>query len=507
MKYCKITYHMLSRIALAAIIISAAMSGCTSGPDFRAPEPPNVKAYTAEPLPEKTAGAPGVAGGASQRFVNGQDVSDEWWKLFKCKALDNLIRRALADSPTLAAAQAALRQAQENLTAESGARYPSINGSASIERQRFTGAAFGQTGAKPNTFNLYNASVAISYAFDLFGGLRRQLEALQSRVDYRTFELEGTNLALSANIVTTVVKESLLRAQISTIEEIAAIQEQQLKIVEKKFELGANALPDVLAQKTQMARTRAGLPPLQKELSQTRHLLAVLAGTFPEDAGELPIFQLDDLRLPEEIPVSLPSELVHKRPDIRASEALLHQASALIGIATASLYPKVTLTGNLGTDAVRAQDLFKNNSIAWSMGGSLLAPLYRGGTLEAERRAAIASYDQAMALYREVVLEAFLDVADVLRALDDDSRTLAAQAEAEAAARDALDVADKQFRLGAVSYLTLLDAQRQYQESHIALIQAQAARYADTAALFQALGGGWAGGSKQTGGTEVTGSK
>lgn len=492
MKHWKITFYLFLRIAVAAVIISPAISGCTSGPDFKTPEPPKIKDYTAEPLPVETAGAP-VAGGAPQRFVSGQEIPDEWWRLFKCPSLDSLIRRALADNPTLTAAQAALRQAEETYIVESGGRYPSINATVSAERQRFSGAAFGQAGAKPNTFNLYNASVNVSYALDAFGSLRRQLEALQSRVDYQTFELEAANLALSANIVTAAVRESSLRLQIATIEEIAAIQERQLSIVEKQFQLGSVSLPDVLAQRAQLAQTRASLPPLQKQLNLTRHLLAVLAGTFPEEAGELPAFNLDDLHLPEEIPVSLPSELVRKRPDIRASEAMLHEASALVGVATANLYPQITLTGSLGTAATRMQDLLKNNSIVWSAGGSLLEPVLRGGALTAGKRAAIASYDQAMGLYRETVLHAFQDVADVLRSLDDDSRTLAAQAEAEAAARNALDVTEKQFRLGAVSYLALLNAQRQYQESRILLVQAQAARFADTAALFQALGGGWAG--------------
>jgi NodT family efflux transporter outer membrane factor (OMF) lipoprotein len=496
----KIVCHLFLCIAVASILISAAISGCTSGPDFKIPEAPKVESYTAEPLPEKTAGAP-VAGGAPQRFVSGKDLPDEWWTLFKCQPLDDLIRRALADSPTLAAAQAALQRAQESLTADTGARYPSINGSASVERQRFTSAAFGQSDAKPNTFNLYNASVGISYAFDLFGSLRRQLEALQSRVDYQSFELEAAYLTLSSNIVTTVIRESMLRAQINATQEIVSTQEQQLSVIEKQVQLGSAILPDVLAQRAQLAQTRASLPPLNKHLSQTRHLLAVMVGAFPEEAGELPTFKLDELHLPEEIPVSLPSELIRERPDILASEALLHQASALIGVATASLYPQVTLSGNLGTDAIRAQDLFKNNSIAWSVSGSLLAPLYRGGALEARRRAAIASYDQAIALYREVVLEAFLDVADVLRALDDDSRTLVAQAEAEEAARNTLDITKEQFRLGALNYLSLLNAQRQYQVARLALAQAQAARYADTAALFQALGGGWISSS-----TKMTGS-
>jgi NodT family efflux transporter outer membrane factor (OMF) lipoprotein len=490
MKFLKILRFLIS--SAAGVILIQTFSGCTSGPDFRTPEAPEVKGYTTEALPEETAGAP-VVNGAPQRFINGQDVPAEWWKVFHSESLDKLIRRAMTDNPTLAAAQAALRQAEENFIAESGGRYPSVYAGVSAGRQRFTGAASGQAGAEPNTFNLFNASVTVSYALDAFGSLRRQLEAFQARVEYQSFELEGTYLALSANIVTAAVREASLRAQIATIEEITAIQERQLELVEKQSQLGASSLPDVLAQRAQLAQTRASLPPIKKQLSQTRHLLAVLVGAFPEEAGGLPVFNLDELHLPEELPVSLPSVLVRQRPDIRASESLLHQASALIGVATANLYPQITLTGSLGSEATRLQDLLKGNGFTWGIGGSLLAPVFRGGALTAEKRAAIASYDQAMGLYRETVLLAFQDVADVLHALDDDSRTLSAQAEAEVAARAALDITDKQFSLGAVSYLALLNAQRQYQESRVALVQAQAARFADTAALFQALGGGWAG--------------
>jgi NodT family efflux transporter outer membrane factor (OMF) lipoprotein len=247
----------------------------------------------------------------------------------------------------------------------------------------------------------------------------------------------------------------------------------------------------VLAQRVQLAQTRATLPPLEKELALTRHQLAVLTGRFPSEAADLPEFSLDGLELPQQLPVSLPSSLVRQRPDIRASEELLHAASAQVGVATANLYPQLTLSASFGSETGKPSTLFSPGTAVWNIGGGLLQPLFHGGELSAKRRAAIAAYDQAAAQYRTSVLQAFQNVADVLRALDADARTLHAQADAEAAARDTLDLTQKQFQLGAVSYLSLLNAERQYQQTRISLVQARAARFADTAALFQALGGGW----------------
>ncbi len=485
-----------------AAIVAALLAGCAVGPDYRRPEPPPVASYTGNPLPAETAAAPG-AGGVPQRFASGEKIPSEWWALFRSEPLDRLIRQALADSPTLAAARATLRVAEENRRAQSGALLPRVDGNASARRQKISGASFGQRGTSLSPFTLYDASVSVSYALDLFGGTRRELEALQAEVDYQRFQLEGAWLALTANLVTTAVQEGALRAQLMATRDIVAAEEEQLDLVERRFRLGGAARPDVLAQQAQLAQTRATLPPLEKQLAQARHRLAVLAGRFPGDAGILPEFDLDRLELPRELPVSLPSSLARQRPDIRAAEELLHAASARVGVATANLYPQLTLSGNLGTEATGLRDLFGAGTSVWSLGAGLLQPLFRGGELTAKRRAAIAAYDQAGALYRETVLEAFRDVADVLRALDMDAQTLKAQADAEAAAKAALDLAREQFRLGAASYLTLLDAERRHQQARIALVQAQAVRFADSAALFQALGGGWWN-RQQDGGVKTT---
>lgn len=419
------------------------------------------------------------------------DIPERWWELFRSDALDRWIRGALSDNPTLIAAEATLRQAQEVRQARFGSLRPSVDGSVSASRQRITGSSLGASGASFNPFTLYDASVNVSYTLDLFGATRRGLEALQAQVDYQRYQLEGAYLALTSNIVTAAVQEASLRGQLRATLEILRAEEEQLGLVEKQFRAGAVSRVDVLAQRAQLAQTRATLPSLEKQLAQNRHLLAVLAGRFPGDTADLPEFELDKMRLPEELPVSLPSSLVRQRPDIRSAEELLHAASASVGVATANLYPQITLNGSYGSGANRLADLFGPGTSFWNLGAGLLQPAFRGGALRAERRAAVAAFDQAAARYRGTVLQAFREVADVLRALEYDAATLKAQADAEAAARDTLELAQERYRLGAASYLTLLDAERRHQQARILRVQAQSARFADTAALFQALGGGW----------------
>ncbi len=316
-------------------------AGCAVGPDFRTPAAPGVKTFTEKPMPAETVSAPG-AGGTPQRFETGVNIPEQWWTLFHSQALDRLIRRALVNSPTVAEAEAALREARENLSARTGTvYYPSVDGDLSATRQKTTGASFGQPDAPGSTFTLMNASVNVSYALDIFGGGRRELEALRADVDNRCFRLEGARITLSASIVTTAVKEASLRSRLRAMEEIVVSQTEQLKLVERKFLLGGISRSDVLAQRTQLAQTKATLPPLENELARTRHQLAVLCGRFPGEEG-LPQFELEDLNLPTDLPVSLPSSLVRQRPDIRSSEELLHATSARVGVATANLYPRIT---------------------------------------------------------------------------------------------------------------------------------------------------------------------
>jgi len=459
------------------------LGACTVGPSFRQPEAPEVDRYTSTAMTLETADAQ-----FEQKLVAGSQVPAEWWKLFGSEALDRLIERGLANSPTVAAAEARLREVQADRNAQVGAvLYPGIDGNASTSRQKISGAAFG--GAS-GIYSVYNASLSASYSIDLFGGSRRYLESLRSQIDYEQYQLQAARVTLAANIVTAAVQEASLRRQIAATQEMIAASQAQLSMIEQRYALGAVARSAVLSQRTALAQTRTTLPALQKQLEQNRNLLHVLIGKLPA-SGDLPEFTLDSLHLPRSLPLSLPSDLVRQRPDILAAEAMLHQASANVGVATANMYPRITLTGSYGSESRTASDLFGASTSVWSAGAGLVQPLFRGGELRAKKQAAVAAYEQADANYHEVILQAFRDVGDTLLALEMDSRSLQLQRDAEAASGESLALASQQYEAGAASYLELLDASQRYQQASIDLAQAEAARFADSAALIHALGGGW----------------
>src|SRR5258707_2941526 len=367
------------------------------------------------------------------------------------------MRAALAGHPTLAAAQAALRQAEENLNAQYAVLYPSVDVGLSARRQRISGASFGNPGGTISPFNLYNASVNVSYAIDLAGGARRELEALQAGIVFQRFQIEATYLSLTGNIATTAFREASLREQIRATRDIVNSQERQLQLVEKQFELGAISRSDVLAQRAQLAQTRANLPPLEKALAQTRNQLAVLIGKFPDEAG-LPELDLSAFQLPQDLPLSLPSDLLRQRPDIRAAEAILHQTNARIGVAQALMFPQLTLSGSYGFASTSTGGLFDPGTQVWNIGASLLQPIFHAGQLQARKRGAEAAYNQAFAQHQHTVLGAFQNVADVLFALEFDAVALKAQAEAEAAARESLDMTTKQLQFGSASHIALFNS-------------------------------------------------
>lgn len=477
------------RLGFSVATIALLMAGCAVGPDYHRQVAPEVKGYTSAPLPARlsTGEAPDAF---AQQFVQGMDIPAQWWTLFQSAALNRLVEQALKANPNLAAAQAALRQAQENAAAAEGALFPSINANASGVRQKLSGAQFGHPNDPGTAFTLYNASVSVSYGLDVFGAARRAVEALGAEAEFERFQMEGTYLTLASNVVTTALQEASLRAQVAATKEIIDVESQQLDMLQKQFDVGGVALSSVLAQKTALAQTRATLPLLEKRLALNRNSLTALTGKFAsEDSGET--FDLETMQLPQDLPVSLPSRLVEQRPDIRASESLLHAASAQVGVATAAMFPQFTINGGAGSVAAEASKLFSSGSGVWNIGATIAQPLFRGGTLTHQRRAAIDAYDAAAAQYRATVLAGFLDVANVLDALQADAAILQAQTVAAQSAAASLDMAKKQYGVGGVSYLTLLNAEQAYQQTRIALAQAQATRFADTAALFQALGGGW----------------
>jgi NodT family efflux transporter outer membrane factor (OMF) lipoprotein len=467
----------------------AAVGGCAVGPDFEPPAPPTVERYLATPEARETVSADNPAGQA-QRFVTDRDIPAEWWKLFESPALDALVRQALSDSPRLAQAQAKLIRAQEELGTRTGAtRYPTVDVTASrnrvdIDSDAFESPMFGEQ--FPLTLSL--AAVDVSYTLDLFGRNRRELEGLRASVEYEQFELEATRLMLAGNVVTAAIEEASLREQIDATEAAIAIGARQLETVERLEQLGAVPRLDVVLQGGELARTRSTLPALRERLEQTRHRLAVYLGQPPGDA-ELPELKFADLRLPTELPLSLPSALARQRPDIRAAEALLHEASARVGVAAASFYPQITLSAMGGGVAI---DPLVNGTAGFSLlAASLAQPLFRGGQLKSQKRMAEAAFDQAGAAYREVVLSGLQNVADILVSLDADAKTLSELANAAKHAKTAYDITSKQYEAGGVSLLALLDAQRQYLAISVDEARAMGERFVDSAALFQALGGGW----------------
>jgi NodT family efflux transporter outer membrane factor (OMF) lipoprotein len=478
------------RNALRAVVplVAMVLSACAVGPDFLRPKAPDVDAYTPDTLPAKTTSA-SVTAGEAQAFLPGRDIPYEWWTLFRSEPLNRLVTEALKANPDVQAAEAALRQARENYYAEQGGLLPTVDANVTAQRERLSGASFGQ-GRSATTFNLYQPSIDISYGVDVFGGERRLIEARGAQAENQAFQLEAAYLNLSANVVGLAIQEASLREQIAATEDIVRAQSDQLDVVRRQFDLGAVSRADVLAQEAQVAQTRATLPGLAKQLAQTRNQLTTLTGRYPSQNLDQ-TFRFTDLTLPQELPLSVPSRLVEQRPDVRASEALLHAASAQIGVATANQLPQVTLTASVGSAATQIDNLFKSQSVIWSIGAGVLQPIFRGGTLEHEKKAAIAAFDQAAAQYRSAVLTSFQDVANALHALQNDADALAAQAEAERSAADSLTLAREQFNAGSISYLTLLNADRTYQQARISRVQAEATRYADTVALFQALGGGW----------------
>ncbi len=475
------------KTAVAALSLLA-LAACAVGPDFKAPEAPPVAGYTPEGRPMTTASID-VAGGAAQKFDIGRDIPGEWWKVFHSMELDNLIAEALQANPGLAAAQAALWQAKENIYAAEGKLMPQLDANASATRQQFSPSEFGGAGA-PFIFNLYQTTINVSYAPDVFGGQRRAIEATSALADYQRFQLEATYLTLTANVVTAAVQEASLRGQIEATVDIIKAESDQLVVVQHQFDVGAAAKTDVLTQQSEVATTQATLPPLQKQLEQQRHILLALIGRFPNDAHHDRL-SLASFHLPTDLPVSLPSQLIEQRPDVRSSEAQLHQASAQIGVAIANRLPQFNLTGDYGYAAVTTAALLTPSALIWSAAASGTQPIFHGFTLLHQQRAAEAGYDMAEAQYRSTVLAAFQNVADALRGLQLDAATLKAQRAALRAASETFELARGQYRLGAINYITLLNAQRSYQQARLAVVQAQAARYADTAALFQALGGGW----------------
>ncbi len=468
---------------LNAIILCCC--GCAVGPNFERPKPPSIEQYASSATPTTTIAAEGKV----QNFKQGAEVASDWWRLFNSPKIDAVVKEAIANNQSLQAAQAGLRQSQDILRAGYGVFYPQVNAAAEASRQKSSPALTG--GSAPGIiFNLFTLSASISYALDVFGGERRFVEGLGAQVDFQHAVVMATYISLSGNVVNAMIAQAGYQDQIRATGHLIDLQQEQIKIAEAQARAGTVPYANVLNLKAQLASLEATLPPLKQKIAQTQHLISTLTGRMPAEWSPQRI-ELADLTLPGDLPVSLPSQLVRRRPDILAAEAQLHSASAEIGVATAALFPSFTLNGTFGTASNTSQDLFKSSSGFWNLGANATVPLFRGGTLWYGRQAALDAYQVSLANYRQTVLGAFEQVADTLRALEHDAETVKAQSEALSAAEEALRLIQANYRAGTVNYLQVLIANSQYNQAQIGYIQAQTQRFQDTVALFVALGGGW----------------
>lgn len=470
--------HCPPRLAFGLML---GLCACTVGPDFKRPAPPAATTYTATPTPTTMASAAGEAG---QQVRLGEEIAADWWTLFRSPALSAVVADAIQGSKSIAAARATLAQARQNVIAAEGGLYPQVDLGASAERQR-QGGQGGATYA-----NFYSVGATAAFSPDVFGGTRRQIEQQQALAEFQRYELGAAYLSLTGNAVLSAIDIAAVRAQIQASEDIIAGDEQNLALVQQAFEAGKIARTDVLTAETQLGTDDTVLPPLRQQLAAARNALTVLTGRMPAEWTP-PDFDLAEFTLPADLPVSLPSALARQRPDILAAEAQLHADSAAIGVATAALYPNITLTAALAQQAGSTGLLFGEVSTFWSLAAGLTQPLFHGGTLEAERKAAIEAYQASLATYEQTVLQGLQQVADSLLALSHDLELVDAERRVLDTASTSLGLQRESYAAGKSDLLLLLYAQRAYQQARLGYVQAEAQRLRDTAGLFTALGGGW----------------
>lgn len=479
----------VAQSALLAALLSALLAGCAVGPDFHRPAPPVASRFTTTALPAQTRSA-AIQGGAAQRLAAGADIPGLWWELFRSQKLDALMQEAIARNPDLASARAALRQADELYKAQRGTLLPTVDASFQSTRAKNSDALSPVLSQPVQLYTLHTATLNVGYTPDVFGGLRRQVESAKAQAENQRFQLEAAYLTLTSNLAAAAIQQASLKAQAASVESAVAADTQLLELYRKQLQFGQVSGADVAAQEALVAQTEALLPLLQKQLAQQDDLIAVLTGHLPGE-GPRAQFELDDLTLPQALPLSLPSRLVDQRPDIRAAEADLHAASANVGVAIAARLPNITLTAAAGGASSELASLLTNGDNFWTLSGELAQPIFQGGALRHRQKAAEAALDQARAQYRSAVLTGFQNVADTLEAVRHDADELAAALAAEQAAKRSLEITRAQLRLGQVSSASVLTAETGYQQAVQTLVQARAARYADSVALFQSLGGGW----------------
>ncbi len=472
--------------ALAAALL---LASCAVGPDFLHPAAPNTAGYTKEPLAPRTSSTD-TRLGQPQHFAIGRDFPSEWWTLFHSPALNALVQQSLNSNPSLQTAMANLRAALQAVYAQEGKFFPFVTANFNPTRNLTAGPITPVLNTAANPFSLYTAQVGVTYTFDVWGLNRRTVEALKAQADNQRFQIEAAYLTLTANVVVAAITEASLRGQIEATNELIAANAKMLDILRRQLASGYANRSDVAAQEAALAQARATLPPLRKALAQQRDLLAALAGTFPSD-GPSQSFRLSDLHLPLDLPVSVPSQLIEQRPDIRAAEEQLHAASAEIGVSIANLLPAFTISANAGFINSALAGLLAPENLFYVLAGNATQTLLDGGSLFHQMQEAKDTYNAAAWSYRGTVIGAVQNVADALRALQNDADALKAARDFERAAKISYDLARQQMQTGNANVLLLLTAQTTYLQALIQVVQARSARLADTAALYAALGGGW----------------
>ena len=474
------------------IVVSVAISGCAVGPNFNPAPVPDVTGYVKGKLgsPDPGKGPPDVPG---QRFISGADVATRWWAAFKSQPLNDLVRQAVDHNPNLQAAEAAIKIAHYNALAQRGLFFPQVTGNSTS--QQILVANPGQvppipTESPQSQFSLVTNQLTVSFVPDIWGGNFRAVENLDAVTEQQMFQLEAAYLTLTSNVVTAAIQEASLRGQIAATNRIIAIERNLLEILKRQHNFGQAAQADVLAQEAALAQAEELLPPLEKQLAQQRDLLTALAGRFAADEIAQK-FDLAHLKLPRNLPISLPSRLVDQRPDVRAAEAAMHSASAQIGVAIAARLPNVVLSANGGSTSFNWATQLTPGTGFYTLAAGATAPIFDGFTLYHKQKAAEAALEQAEAQYRFSVITAFQNVADALKALQTDARAMKAAVHAEETAKASLDIVQKQLNEGQVNQLAVLNAQQTYLTAAVIRVQTEANRLADTAALFMALGGNW----------------
>lgn len=478
MKHATIAMLVYRTTALAAALW---LAGCAFAPPAKPPAAPSPGRYTADPLPMKTVKVDGVA----QHYSLGERAVPHWWREYGNSTLNAWVAEGLRNNPSLVSTQHTLEAAHQLLRAQVGATMlPALDGQAQSSRQRALG--FPVFGPPTNLYDVYAGQLSLSYNFDLFGAARHGIEQAAAQLDQQSYEFDAAKRTLAANIVIAAIHAASLEEQVRTSERLSKLAHEQAELAERQYHLGAASQDDVLSLQQQAASIDTSLPPLRAQAEKERHALAVLLGRTPDQAPAN--LALASLHLPDHVPVSVPSDLLRQRPDVLAADAAVHAASAKVGVATANLFPQISLSASVGTEAFKPSNLFTNAGSVWGVGLSLTQPIFHGGELVAKRKAAIASYDAAIASYQQTVLNAFQNVADTLTALNQDAATLQAAQEAAGAAEQSLAHAHARYRLGGVSYPSVVLTEQHWQNAKLAEIQARAARLADTAALFQAMG-------------------